>query len=153
MKNLISLIVVLLIGWVVYVTFFGTAEDKVLRDKLFSGVKDTGKTVGEIFKSEKGKYQKGMYDKEITQINTLIETLSNNEEAAKKDGMDYSAELEELRARKERMEDMIDTYDKVQAAAEEGQLSRTKAPSEEELKSNFKSMKETLDKIEQKLGE
>ena len=103
-KNLVMLLIVALIGWIVYVTFFGKPEDIELRNKLLGTGKQFGQSVVDIFKSESGKVKDGTYDEVFKKLDGAIEQLK---QADQKKG-EYSNDIKRLTDEKQRLEKLIE---------------------------------------------
>jgi hypothetical protein len=61
-KNILTLAVLAIIGWVIYATFYGKPEDIQLRNNLLNKSKELGQAVTDIFKSETKKVKSGEYE-------------------------------------------------------------------------------------------
>jgi predicted ribosome quality control (RQC) complex YloA/Tae2 family protein len=101
-KNLLYLLVLAVIGWVVYVSFFGKPDDIKLRNNLLSKGKDLGMAVSDIFQSETKKVNSGEY-KQV--FNKLNETLDELKKASK--NKEHDDEITRLSEEKERLEKSI----------------------------------------------
>ena len=97
-KRLISLAVMLVIGLLIYNTFFGTVEDKESVDKITSGVK-------ELFQSTKEKYESGEYNEAIEKIGNVFDQLKDK--AGDLKNSDYMENISELEKKKQRLEEML----------------------------------------------
>ncbi|MFT5833520.1 MAG: hypothetical protein ACI97N_001148 [Cognaticolwellia sp.] len=97
-KRLISLAAMLIIGLLIYNTFFGTIEDKESVDKITSGVK-------ELFQSTKEKYEKGEYNEAIEKIGNVFDQLKDK--AGELNSEDYMKNISELEKRKQHLEEML----------------------------------------------
>jgi predicted ribosome quality control (RQC) complex YloA/Tae2 family protein len=101
-KNLLYLLVLAVIGWVVYVSFFGKPDDIKLRNNLLSKGKELGMAVSDIFQSETKKVNSGEY-KQV--FNKLNETLDELKKASK--NKEHDDEITRLSEEKERLEKSI----------------------------------------------
>jgi predicted ribosome quality control (RQC) complex YloA/Tae2 family protein len=101
-KNLLYLLVLAVIGWVVYVSFFGKPDDIKLRNNLLSKGKELGMAVSDIFQSETKKVNSGEY-KQV--FNKLNETLDELKKASK--NKEHDDEITRLSEEKERLENSI----------------------------------------------
>jgi len=97
-KRLISLAVMLIIGLLVYNTFFGTEEDRESVEKVTSGFK-------ELFQSTKDKYKNGEYDEAIDKIGDIFNQLKDKANDLNSD--EFNGELSELQQKKERLEELL----------------------------------------------
>lgn len=101
-KNLLYLLVLAVIGWVVYVSFFGKPDDIKLRNNLLNKGKELGMAVSDIFQSESKKVNSGEY-KQV--FNKLNETLDELKKASK--NKEHDDEITRLSEEKERLEKSI----------------------------------------------
>jgi predicted ribosome quality control (RQC) complex YloA/Tae2 family protein len=101
-KNLLYLLVLAVIGWVVYVSFFGKPDDIKLRNNLLNKGKELGMAVSDIFQSETKKVNSGEY-KQV--FNKLNETLDELKKASK--NKEHDDEITRLSEEKERLEKSI----------------------------------------------
>lgn len=176
MKAVLSLLFVVVVGWVVKTTFFGTNEERETRDRLFQGLQTTGKAIGEILSSEKGKFSTGKYDDAIDKVNDALGSLkSNSKSAGVDDDAEVSASIAELEQKKADLERKVELYNTAQAAAEKSkQLAENKksqpksakrstvtvnedqtvpkGPSVEELDKDLSDIQHLVDKIGQNIN-
>ena len=101
-KNILTLLFLAIIGWVIYVSFYGKPEDIQLRNNLLSKGKELGQAVGDIFKSETHKVKSGEYDKVFAKLD---ETLDELKKVSK--NKDQDEEINRLSEEKERLEKSI----------------------------------------------
>lgn len=104
-KNLIMLLIVVVIGWIAYATFFGNDQDKNLRDNLLDNVISLGKSVGNVFSHESDKFQKGAYDDALKKMGEAINNLRQTSEEVE-DADKYASQLKEIEAKKAELEKM-----------------------------------------------
>lgn len=97
-KRLLSLAAMLIIGLLVYNTFFGTEQDKESVEKVTSGFK-------ELFQSTKDKYKSGEYDEAIDKIGDVFNQLK--EKANELNSDEFKDELSRLQEKKERLEESL----------------------------------------------
>jgi paraquat-inducible protein B len=97
-KRLLSLAAMLIIGLLVYNTFFGTEQDRESVEKVTSGFK-------ELFQSTKDKYASGEYDEAIDKIGDIFNQLKDK--ANDLNNNEYNGELSELQQKKERLEELL----------------------------------------------
>lgn len=101
-KNLLYLLVLAVIGWVVYVSFFGKPDDIKLRNNLLNKGKELGMAVSDIFQSESKKVNSGEYEQVFNKLN---ETLDELKKASK--NKEHDDEITRLSEEKERLEKSI----------------------------------------------
>lgn len=97
-KRLLSLAAMLIIGLLVYNTFFGTEQDRESVDKVTSGFK-------ELFQSTQDKYKNGEYDEAIDKIGDIFNQLKNK--AGELKDSDFNESLSELEQKKQRLEELL----------------------------------------------
>lgn len=102
-KNLIMLLIVALIGWVIYTTFFGNQEDLERRNKFLGAAKDLGKSVVDIFSSESEKMKDGTYSEILVKLDDAISQLRQADEKG-----EYKEDLKKLIDEKARIEKQIE---------------------------------------------
>jgi hypothetical protein len=96
----IPLVIVIL----VYNYFFGTSEEQERSKVIFTKVKDLGKEVGGLLKSEKDKFNQGKYDKALDLTDNMLQKLK---EGADK-GSTSIQEIKNLERKKDRLEQELD---------------------------------------------
>lgn len=102
LKKILAILVLVIVVWAVYVSFYGKPEDIQLRNNLLVKTKDLGLAVGEIFNSESRKIKSGEYDKLFTKLD---ETLDELRKVAR--DKDHHNEIKRLSEEKERLEKSI----------------------------------------------
>ena len=102
-KNLLMLLIIALIGWVVYATFFGNQDDLERRNKLLGAAKELGESVADIFKSESEKVKDGTYSEILTKLDKAIGQLKEADDKG-----NYSDDLKKLLEEKARIEKQIE---------------------------------------------
>jgi len=75
MKRILSLIFMLVIGILVYNSYFGSAEDKARGREVTTKAKDLGKTVIGLLKSERESFKEGKYDKALDKIGVVFKDI------------------------------------------------------------------------------
>ena len=101
-KNLLYLLVLAVIGWVVYVSFFGKPDDIKLRNNLLNKGKELGMAVSDIFQSETKKVNSGEYKQVFNKLNEMLDELKK---ASK--NKEHDDEITRLSEEKERLEKSI----------------------------------------------
>ena len=104
-KQLLKLLFLFVIGWIIYVQFWGTADEKALRQNLFENVRETGKNVGSILKNSKDKVQDGSFDDALSKIGTSIGTLKDQ---AQNMGKTYSTRLKTIEEKKDQLDNLLE---------------------------------------------
>lgn len=111
MRRILSLAVMVIIGVLIYNSFYGTEEEKQEVQEITSELKDVGSMIKDLLKSEKEKFDSGKYDDIVDKLKALAET-------AKDAGRDFSDNLEKIEEKKKLLEveerkqiDMPQEYD------------------------------------------
>lgn len=103
-RKLISLALLATIGLVGYNFFFGSAEEKQQSKEIVQGVKNLGKSIGSVLKSEKTKFDNGKYDEAMSGLSNFLGKLKD-----KVDPNSYeSAEMKNLEIKQEQLQKKID---------------------------------------------
>jgi biopolymer transport protein ExbB/TolQ len=97
MKSIIRIVIVAIIAILVYNYFFGTAEEKASSEKIFQEFVDLGKSVGDLVKNEKEKFDQGKYDQALEKIGGFIDNLKSKAEGSA-EIMDQIEKLEKHKA-------------------------------------------------------
>jgi hypothetical protein len=95
-KNLLYLILMGLIIWGVYVSFFGNSKEIHLRNKLLNTGKEFGQSVVDVFQNEKEKIEDGNYDKVLSKLDDAIDNLKQ----ADKDNGKFNSEIKDIEDQK-----------------------------------------------------
>jgi len=155
-KSLIKLALVLVIGILVYNYFLGTDAEKEQSRQVFDKGRELVKTVFDVVKTEKEKFDAGKYDDALEKIGSLFKDLK--EKAANFDDqyVDRIAALEKKRKELERrLKDLKSeegqqpkAYDKMTRKGE--QQARKLEKELEKLMEKIDSLMEDMDKKEGK---
>jgi len=103
MKSILYLIFMLLVGWVIYVSFFGQKNDLELRDKLLSTGKAFGESVIDVFKNETDKISNKDYQELMKKLDQSVAQLKE----ADQEQNQYQKEISEIELRKKEISDQI----------------------------------------------
>lgn len=93
----------LLVGWVIYVSFFGQKNDLELRDKLLSTGKAFGESVIDVFKNETDKISNKDYQELMKKLDQSVAQLKE----ADLEQNQYQKEISEIELRKKEISDQI----------------------------------------------
>ncbi len=93
----------LLVGWVIYVSFFGQKNDLELRDKLLSTGKAFGESVIDVFKNETDKISNKDYQELMKKLDQSVAQLKE----ADQEQNQYQKEISEIELRKKEISDQI----------------------------------------------
>jgi len=150
-KQLLKLVFLFVIGWIIYVQFWGTADEKALRQNLFENVRETGKNVGSILKNSKDKVQDGSFDDALSKIGTSIGTLKDE---AQNMGETYSTRLKTIEEKKDQLNDLLEKLNLKKEDETEGAVTEReqKAVSEkiEQITDSLKGLVDDMEKKEEK---
>jgi len=102
-KSLLKLGLLLVIGILVYNYFLGTPEEKASSKKVFTEIKEVGKSVGGLLKAEKEKFDAGKYDNALDKIGGMFDKLKSKV----KDGSDQFKEIKELEEKKNKLKERL----------------------------------------------
>lgn len=103
MKSILYLVFMLLVGWVIYVSFFGQKNDLELRDKLLSTGKAFGESVIDVFKNETDKISNKDYQELMNKLDKSVAQLKE----ADQEQNQYQKEISEIELRKKEISDQI----------------------------------------------
>lgn len=81
MRSLIKLALIIVIVIVGYNYFFGTSNEKEESQEIVEKVKDLGKSIGGLLKSERDKFQEGKYDELFNNISNTFEKIKTKIES------------------------------------------------------------------------
>ena len=130
-KGLIKLVLIMVVGILIYNYFMGTPEEKATSKKIVSEIKDVGRSIGQLLKSEKEKFDAGKYDNALDKIGDVFEDLKSKAESSG----EWMDKLRELELKRENLRKKL----------EEGGKDERTATEQEELK---KEMEELLEETE-----
>lgn len=113
LKRLFRLLIIVVIAIVAYNYFYGDASEQKQSKEIIQDVKDLGKSIKDLFVSEKGKFQEGKYDNLTEKIQDAYDYISENiGKLSKKDQEDLQKQSKsiekELKQLKKDLEDNLD---------------------------------------------
>ena len=138
-KSLLKLGLLLVVGILVYNYFLGTPEEKASSKKVFTEIKEVGKSVGGLLKAEKQKFDAGKYDNALDKIGGMFDKLKSKV----KDGSDQLKEIKELEEKKNKLKERLS----------EGGDKQGSALSEEEKEALKNELEELIKETEKLAGE
>ena len=103
-KTLLKYGILILAGIVGYNYFLGDEAEKASSRKIVNEIKDVGKEVGGLIKSEKEKFDKGKYDKVLSKLKDSYDVVK---EKAKNIDEKYISKLDDLEDRRNDLEDRL----------------------------------------------
>lgn len=90
MRTIINLILIVVIAVVGYNYFFGSNSEKNESQEIVDQVKDLGKSIGDLIRSEKNKLEEGKYDDVVNKARSIFEKLEsqiNPTDSTQKEGL------------------------------------------------------------------
>ncbi len=143
-KFLLKLAAVVVVGILSYNFFFGTDEEKEHSREVFNQVKELGKSIGGLIKSEKAKFDEGKYDDAMSKITSAFKNLKSRDEET---GGQMSDKLSKLENEKNDLESQLNAAkqggSKEMSAQEVGALY-------EKLQGLYKDMQDVSEEMESK---
>ncbi len=118
-KNLIKIGALLVIAVIGYNYFLGDAEEKESSKKIVDGVKEIGKSVGGVIKSETEKFSEGKLDRVLAKMSAAMSTI----EAQPTEDTNLKGQLKELMIERNRLQDEVNKIqgeDKTEKADRKG---------------------------------
>jgi flagellar basal body-associated protein FliL len=94
MKNLIYLIIIILVGIVGYMYFFGKGEDRERAANVVEETKELGKSIGDFLKRQKEKYDEGEFDKLMDKVSDTINKVKSKKSTNTKEETEELKQLE-----------------------------------------------------------
>ncbi len=104
-KNLIRLAVLVVVVLIAYNYFFGNQEEKETAQNIVNEFVDLGKSVGDLIKTEKEKFDAGKYDEALDKIGNFIDGLK----AKAKDSKEVLDHISALEEKKRALEEQLTT--------------------------------------------
>ena len=102
-KSLLKLALFLVVGILAYNYFLGTPEEKESTKQVLSGVKEVGKSVGNLLKAEREKFREGKYDEALEKIGNAFENLKSKAQ----DSGDMLDRIKKLEQKKEELQKQL----------------------------------------------
>ena len=103
-KSLLKLGLLLLVGIVGYNYFLGDTAEKASARNLVNEVKDVGREIGGLIKSEREKFDKGKYDKALVKLKDVYDGVKDKAQYLDKK---YMSRLDELSDRRNDLENRL----------------------------------------------
>ena len=107
-KSLIRLGLFLVVGILVYNFFLGTPEEKASSKRIFNEIADVGKSVGQLIKAEKEKFDQGKYNDALQKMGNIFNDLKEKA----KDSGDLLDRINDLEEKKENLEKELELTEK-----------------------------------------
>jgi len=136
-KKVLKLAAVLLVGWIIYVQFWGTTDQKALRKQMFDGVKKTGQSIGDIAKSEKGRFKDVSFKDALGKVGTSIDNLRAN---SKERSANFKEKVDKLSEKKKGLDNLLEKL-KLKKDSE------ITAEEEKNVQEELKSLSELMEEI------
>jgi len=103
-KSLIKVGLLLVVGILGYNYFLGSPEEKANSKKIINDVKDVGKSVGSVIKSEAEKFQEGKMDRMLAKMKSVMSDV----EAKAADKPELKQQLSDLMNDQKSLQEKID---------------------------------------------
>ena len=103
-KTLLKYGILILAGIVGYNYFLGDEAEKASSRKIVNEIKDVGKEVGSLIKSEREKFDKGKYDKVLVKLKDSYDVVKQK---AKNIDEKYISKLDDLQERRDDLENRL----------------------------------------------
>jgi len=104
-RTLLKYGILLIGGILVYNFYLGDESEKESSRKIFTEIKDVGKEVGNLVKSEKEKFDKGKYDGALKKVKGVYDNLK---EKAQYLDEKYISKLDDLDERRKDLENRLE---------------------------------------------
>jgi len=118
-KNLLKIGLLLVVAVIGYNYFLGDAEEKESSKKIVDGVKEIGKSVGGVIKSETEKFSEGKLDRVLAKMSAVM----SNIEAQPTEDVELKAKLKELMKERDSLQEKVNEMqgeDKTEKADRKG---------------------------------
>ncbi len=110
MRTIINLLGIVVIAVVGYNYFFGSQSEKSESQEIVNQVKDLGKSIGDLLKSEKEKFDEGKYDGIFDRMRSVFEKMKSQMDSTDRSGREKMEDLErELNDLEQKMKDAGDS--------------------------------------------
>jgi len=137
-RSIISLLVVLVIGILVYNLFFGTSEEKEKTKQISTQLKEVGTSIKGLLVEEKEKLDNGKYDKALDQIKNLFENVKNSI----KIDPNKMQQLKELEQKRDALAEELKTTESASDSTQQAEKSKIKKELEQLMKDTEKLFKQ-----------
>ena len=98
----------MVVGILVYNFFLGTPEEKASSKRIFNEIADVGKSVGQLIKAEKEKFDQGKYNDALQKMGNIFNDLKEKA----KDSGDLLDRINDLEEKKENLEKELELTEK-----------------------------------------
>ena len=137
MRTIINLILIVVIVIVGYNYFFGDQSERSESQEIVQQVKDLGKSIGDLMKNEKEKFDEGKYDGVIDRMRVIFDKVKSQLNSDDSSGQEQLQGLEN---------ELNDLENKIRSANDSTVSDQTKAQWQADIE-------ELLRKAEQMLNE
>lgn len=101
-RKLLTFIIVLAAGLLAYNFFLGTPEEQAKAKETTSSIKEAGKSVIDLLKSEKEKFSQGKFSDDLDRLGNIFNGVKDQAGDARSKYSDEFAKLEEMKKDLER---------------------------------------------------
>lgn len=113
MFNILKLVILLLLGWIVYVTLFGTADERERRNNLLGKAGALGKEIVGVFQHEAKKFNAGEYDAALKKLSEAIQNLQQADKG------EFAKKITELESKRKALLVQLEQAQKLKAAGDQ----------------------------------
>lgn len=138
-KRVLKLGVLILIGWIIYVQFWGTEEQLDKRKNLFQNVKKTGQSIGEIVKTEKIKLKDVSFKEALGNIGGSIDKIKKDTEGM---GQKTKEKVQNIEQKKKELDELLEKLN----LKKEAEITEEEQGKVKEKLTNIKTLMEKLSK-------
>lgn len=94
MRTIINLVLIVVIAVVGYNYFFGSQSEKSDSQEIVNQVKDLGKSIGDLIKNEKEKFDEGKYDGIFDRMRSIFDKVKSQLDTTDASGREKLEDLE-----------------------------------------------------------
>lgn len=136
MRTIINLILIVVIAIVGYNFFFGDQSEKTESQEIVQQVKDLGRSIGDLMKSEKEKFDEGKYDGVFDRMRTIFDKVKSQLNSADSSGQEELQGLEK---------DLNELENKIRDAEDSTVSDQTQAEWQAEIEELLRKAERMLD--------
>ena len=145
MKRIISLIVLVVVGLLVYNTYYGSEEDKERGNAVVKESKEAIQSVFDLLKGEKENFDEGKYNDALDKVGSILKDLGDKVGNL---GNEYPGKLKQLEDKKAELEQKLQDRKSQSEAGERRSTSVTDEELTDELNDLLNELKELTDQVE-----
>ncbi len=142
-RSILKIGVVVVLGLLIYNYFLGSPEEKAQSKEIFGKFKEVGKSIGNMLKTEKGKFDSGKYDNALGKVR---EMLGNLKSKAGEIGGDYKDKISNLEQKENELENMLKRLKELEQNGTNS-IAPGDQPSNEEFVNKFEGFFKEMEKV------